>query len=115
LIIDEFLTYSHCYDFALDYLNTFPLMKEVFQKRFKYVFVDEVQDTDDRQFEIIDKLFLNSDVIIQRIGDKNQAIFSNMNSSSIGWKVNSDFLEIKNTKRLSKVISEKVTNFAISP
>lgn len=68
MIIDGLLTYSHCYDFALDYLNTSSQMKEVFQKRFKYVFVDEVQDTDDRQFEIIDKLFLNSDVVIQRIG-----------------------------------------------
>jgi DNA helicase II / ATP-dependent DNA helicase PcrA len=115
IVKNGYLTYSHCYELALKYLNDYENIKEIFQKRFKYVFVDEVQDTDDRQFEILDKLFSNSDVIIQRIGDKNQAIFSNMNSSSIGWKVNSDFLEIKNTKRLSKVISEKVTNFAISP
>lgn len=115
VIQDGYLTYQHCYKLALKYLDDFPNMKEVFQKRFKYVFIDEVQDTDDRQFEILDKLFSNSDVVVQRIGDKNQEIFSSIKSEASGWIVSSDNLEIKNTKRLSSKISEKVTHFAISP
>lgn len=110
-----YLKYFHCYELALEYLNEVPQIKEIFQKRFKYVFVDEVQDTDDSQFEILNKLFADSDVIVQRIGDNNQSIFSNMNSSSSGWNVGEDFLEIKNTKRLSKIVSDKVSNFAVSP
>jgi len=115
LIIDGYLTYEHCYDLALKYLEDFPNMKEVFQNRFKYVFVDEVQDTDDRQFKILDILFSNSGVVVQRIGDKNQEIFSGSKSEASGWQVSSDYLEIKNTKRLSTKTSEKVTCFAISP
>ncbi|MPL68674.1 ATP-dependent DNA helicase Rep [bioreactor metagenome] len=110
-----YLKYDHCYDLAINYLDSFPNMKEVFQNRFKYVFVDEVQDTDDIQFEILDKLFSNSDVVIQRIGDKNQEIFRNIKSEASGWNMLSDNLEIKNTKRLSTKISEKVKYFAISP
>ena len=103
------------YYLAKLFLHSFPNMNEVFQKRFKYVFVDEVQDTDDKQFEILDTLFSNSDVVIQRIGDKNQEIFAAMGSKARGWQVTHDRLEIKNTKRLSSKISEKVTHFAISP
>ncbi len=110
-----YLKYDHCYELTKMYLNDYPDMKEVFQKRFKYVFVDEVQDTDDIQFEILDKLFSSSDVIVQRIGDKNQEIFTNLNSNAKGWEIISDNLEIKNTKRLSTKISEKVTHFAITP
>jgi superfamily I DNA/RNA helicase len=115
LIIDGYLTYEHCYALSLKYLEDFPNMKEVFQNRFKYVFVDEVQDTDDRQFKILDILFSNSGVVVQRIGDKNQEIFSGSKSEASGWQVSSDYLEIKNTKRLSTKTSEKVTCFAISP
>ena len=115
LIFNGYLTYDHCYELALKYLNDYTNMKEVFQKRFKYVFVDEVQDTDDRQFKIIDKLFSNSDVVVQRIGDKNQEIFSNVKSEANGWIIADNHLEIKNTKRLSSRISEKVTHFAITP
>lgn len=115
LVQNGYLKYEHCYELALKYLNDFLDMKEVFQKRFKYVFIDEVQDTDDIQFEILDKLFSNSDVVVQRIGDKNQEIFSNTKSSASGWIITDDYLEIKNTKRLSTKISEKITHFAINP
>ena len=109
------VTFDDMYYLAKLFLHSFPNMNEVFQKRFKYVFVDEVQDTDDKQFEILDTLFSNSDVVIQRIGDKNQEIFAAMGSKARGWQVIHDKLEIKNTKRLSSKISEKVTHFAISP
>ena len=109
------VTFDDMYYLAKLFLHSFPNMNEVFQKRFKYVFVDEVQDTDDKQFEILDTLSSNSDVVIQRIGDKKQEIFAAMGSKARGWQVTHDKLEIKNTKRLSSKISEKVTHFAISP
>jgi superfamily I DNA/RNA helicase len=109
------LTFSDMYYLSSLFLNSFPNIKQAFQNRFKYVFIDEVQDTDDRQFEILDMLFSSSDVVIQRIGDKNQEIFNSPESKASGWRVSDDYLEIKNTKRLSTKISEKVTSFAINP
>jgi len=111
VISDGYLTYTHSYDLALKYLNDYPQMAEIFQKRFKYVFVDEAQDTDDKQFEIIDKLFAEN-TIIQKIGDNNQAIYNNLNR---GWEVSPNYIEIKNTKRFSNLIGEQVKKIAIKP
>lgn len=64
VILDGYLTYEHCYDLAQEYLKKHPEVIKVFQKRFKYVFIDEAQDTDDRQFSILKSLFGGSDVVV---------------------------------------------------
>jgi len=111
---EGYLTYNDCYSLAIKYLNDYPQIIEVFQKRFKYVFVDEAQDTDDRQFKIINKLF-SENTIIQKIGDNNQAIFNFSGQKSGGWKIDDNSIEIKNTKRLSTLISKQVEKVAIEP
>lgn len=114
LKLDGYLTYDECYELAIKYLNECPQIIEVFQKRFKYVFVDEAQDTDDRQFEIINKLF-SENSIVQKIGDNNQAIFNFSGQKGRGWEVDKNSIEIKNTKRLSNLISKQVIKVAIEP
>jgi len=114
VIIDGYLTYSHCYKLALQYLNDYPYISNIFQKRFKYVFIDEAQDTDDRQFEILNRLFSESNVVVQKIGDNNQAIFSFSGQKAQGWEIDDNSIEIKNTKRFSILIAEQVEKVAIS-
>lgn len=113
LVQDGYLTYEHCYDLAIKYLDEYPQTINIFQKRFKYIFVDEAQDTDDRQFNIINTLFTDS--IVQRIGDNNQAIFNFSGQNGDGWQIKDDYIEIKNTKRLSKPISDQVIKVALVP
>lgn len=113
VIIDGYLTYEHCYELAREYLDDHPSIPDVFQKRFKYIFIDEAQDTDDRQFEILNRLFPES--IVQKIGDNNQAIFSFSGQESSGWNIETDFIEIKNTKRLSSLIANQVLKIAVEP
>lgn len=113
LLQDGYLTYDLCYDLAIEYLKKYPTIIEVFQKRFRYIFVDEAQDTEDKQFQILNTLFHNS--IVQRIGDNNQAIFNFSGQKGEGWQIKDDFIEIKNTKRLSKPISEQVIKVALNP
>ncbi len=113
LVQDGYLSYEHCYDLAIKYLDEYPQIIEIFQKRFKYIFVDEAQDTDDRQFHIINTLFVDS--IVQRIGDNNQAIFNFSRQNGDGWQIKGDYIEIKNTKRLSKSISDQVIKVALVP
>lgn len=116
LIIKGYLTYSHCYELALEYLTNYPNISNIFQKRFHYVFVDEAQDTSNNQFEIIEKLFENSDIIIQKIGDNNQAIFNVSTKDENGWEPQEDnSIEINNTKRLSKLISDQASKIAVVP
>ena len=114
IIKDGYLTYEYCYKLALKYLEDYPQIIEVFKKRFKYIFVDEAQDTDDRQFEILNKIF-DDDSIIQRIGDNNQAIFNFSGKKEEGWQIEENFIEIKDTKRLSKLIAEQVIKVADNP
>lgn len=70
------LHYDDAYLLAEKYLDEYStILKPTFSKRFKFVFIDEIQDTAEYQLEIIDKCFDDS-VVIQRFGDPNQAIFS---------------------------------------
>lgn len=113
IFLGGYLTYEHCYDLAVRYLEEYPQIIELFQKRFKYIFVDEAQDTDDRQFQILNSLF--SESIIQRIGDNNQAIFNFSGQKGNGWQTSENHIEIKNTKRLSKLISDQIIKVALNP
>lgn len=89
------------------------------QKRFFYVFVDEMQDMDTHQHDLIEKVFYsegNSESIVQRIGDKNQAIF---NGGSVHldtiWTPRENVLYINGSHRLSKKIAALVQNLALTP
>lgn len=111
-----YLIFDDTYYLALEYITNYPNISNIFQKRFKYVFVDEAQDTNDKQFEIIERLFENSDVIIQKIGDNNQAIFNFSGEEAQGWQPKeNNKIEIKNTKRLSKLISKQASKVALVP
>lgn len=72
------LRFNDSFSFADIYLNDFPQIKEKIQKRFKYVFIDEMQDLEEYQIKIIDDIFFTKDskTVIQRIGDKNQSIYN---------------------------------------
>jgi superfamily I DNA/RNA helicase len=111
-----FLTYNDCLFYAKEYLNKYPHISKVFQERFKYVFVDEAQDTKDDYFGILDKLFKDSKVVIQKIGDNNQAIYDANNNDYKGWQVDeNNLIEIIHTKRLSSEISDVAKKVAPKP
>ena len=70
------LSYDDAYDLAFRYIREKGLDFSVFSdKRFQYLFVDEVQDCDKNQVELIRELFADNKVIVQRFGDYCQAIF----------------------------------------
>lgn len=70
------LSYDDAYDLAFRYINHKGLDFSSFSdKRFQYLFVDEVQDCDSQQVELINKIFADDKVVIQRFGDYCQAIF----------------------------------------
>jgi len=71
---DGILCFDDAYLFAMRYLKKYPIIKHLLQSRFRYVFVDEMQDMDKHQCEILENIFYdkgNSKSIYQRIGDKN--------------------------------------------
>jgi len=91
--------------------------EELIQKRFQYVFVDEMQDMEQHQFQLLEMLFANSNSksIFQRLGDVNQSIFSSSISTIDIWEQRKNKLFIKGSHRLSKPIANVVSKLSIAP
>ncbi|WP_034893853.1 UvrD-helicase domain-containing protein [Gillisia sp. Hel_I_29] len=91
--------------------------KELIQKRFQYVFVDEMQDMEQHQFQLLETLFANdnSKSIYQRLGDVNQSIFPSSISTIDIWRQRKDKLFLKGSHRLSKPIANLVSKLSIAP
>lgn len=76
MFAEGILSFDDAYDLAFRYIHEKDLCFSDFSdKRFQYLFVDEVQDCDNRQVELIKKIFADDKVIIQRFGDYCQAIY----------------------------------------
>lgn len=69
-----FLKYEEAIQLASLYLEEYPQIKDFFNERFFLVQIDEMQDTSDEAFEILEKLFDKEKITVQYIGDKNQNI-----------------------------------------
>jgi hypothetical protein len=117
LEIDRVLSYWDTYDFAKDDLDQIPNICNVFSSRFKYVFIEEAQDTSRLQKEVIEKCF-NKTVIIQWIGDINQGIM-NDDYTQTAWDPNTDsrYATMRLTKsyRISQPIADVIKNIAVNP
>lgn len=111
------LSFGDCYALAQKYLNNYPIIHKIINKRFQYVFIDEMQDMDTHQYELIEKIFTennDTNTIIQRIGDKNQSIYNSIKAESI-WQDRDNVLHLSNSQRLSSPIANIVKNFALYP
>lgn len=114
---EGYLRFNDAYNLSLYYLKNFLKINSIFSSRFKYVFIDEAQDTSQIQKEIIEKCF-NENTIIQWIGDTNQAIM-NDNYTEPAWNPVQDSkydkLELTVSNRLSQPIANIVKNVAVKP
>ncbi len=98
------------------YLKTIPNIKTILQNRFAFVFVDEMQDMDTHQYNLLEKIFYdfgNSTSKIQRIGDKNQAIYNSVVKANDIWIDRFETLRLNGSHRLSKPIADVVKKFAL--
>ncbi|MDO8736103.1 MAG: UvrD-helicase domain-containing protein [Thermoleophilia bacterium] len=109
-----YLHFDDAYYLASKYLSEYPSLIEILRKRFKYVFVDEMQDMDKHQHDLLEKIFFHEEVIFQRIGDKNQAIFSpGVVMLDMIWQGRDNTLSLIGSHRLSPRIAETVKYFGL--
>lgn len=114
------LHYDDSYFYAKQYLFSNPNSKLILQKRFKYVFIDEMQDLEEYQIKIIDDIFFTEDskTVIQRIGDKNQSIY-NIVKESCDWETRQEFdskykdLSFQNSLRLNSNVANLVDKLVL--
>lgn len=121
LLNTGYLNYNDAYTFANSYLKKYPIIKTFLQKRFSFVFVDEMQDMDTHQYNLLENIFYdegNSISKIQRIGDRNQAIYNSSNNFKTKevWQLRANHdsvLNLSGSQRLSKNIADVVKKFAL--
>ena len=114
LLDNGFLNYNDGYFLANRCLQKFPKIKTFLQKRFKFVFVDEMQDMEKHQYDLLEALFYFDEVKYQRIGDKNQAIYSGRMSLEDIWVDRKTVLLLKGSYRLSPCVAQIVNHFALN-
>jgi hypothetical protein len=110
-----YIRYKDAYSLGKLYLDKVPELNKIFSSRFKFVFIDEAQDTSAIQKEIIEKCF-NGNVVIQWLGDVNQGIMNNDYTESV-WKPkeNERYKKLSFTKshRISQPIANIVKNVSV--
>jgi len=75
LLLDQgYLDFGDLINYTLKLFRTRPKILEFYQKQFKYVLVDEFQDTDWSQYELV-KLLSQPDNNITVVGDDDQSIY----------------------------------------
>lgn len=109
------LNYDDAYFLTELYLKEMPSIKTILQKRFSFIFVDEMQDMDTHQYNLLEEIFYddgNCVSKIQRIGDKNQAIYNSVKADDV-WVDREVILRLKGSQRLSQPIADVVKKFAL--
>lgn len=114
ILSSGYLHFDDAYIIAEDAILSTGVLN-IIQKRFPFIFVDEMQDMGKHQYELLEKLFHqnNSDIVLQRIGDINQAIYNlGKIESSCSWEYRDEPLSLSNSHRLSPNNANVVKNFA---
>lgn len=108
--------YSEMYYFAKQCIQENSEVVSALRKRFSYVLVDEMQDTQKYQDDLINELFLCDDVMLQRLGDPDQAIFDNMGGESPNETFNGNgaLVPLKSTHRFPVDIAAKISGLSVT-
>ncbi len=98
-------------------LDEVPAVTGVLSHRFPFVLMDEMQDTDERQGEILTRIFPRDLVklCIQRVGDPNQAIFSKDQTRSAPFPDPGREICIADSFRFSAAIGDAASPLAVTP
>lgn len=118
LMEDGYLSYDDAYFLANCYLQEFPAIITVLQQRFKFLFVDEMQDMATHQVDLMEQIFTTGaapSTIFQRIGDKNQAIYSDVSQQKANWADRPLLMQLTDSQRLSAPIGIVVERLALNP
>lgn len=107
------VSFSDAFDISKRYVEENLSFSELISCRFKYLFIDEMQDTQKEQIDLLDLLF-NQHVKKQFFGDPDQAIFDSGATGKISWCLDStDFKKffISDSMRFGNNISSCINPF----
>jgi DNA helicase II / ATP-dependent DNA helicase PcrA len=114
---DFVMHYDDAYFFASEWLLKNPRLASIIRDRFKFVFIDEMQDLESHQVGLLEAIFFdatNSSQTYQRIGDPNQAIYNRSVHIESNWNVRAEKLTIFSSSRLSARNAHVARAFGLS-
>ena len=114
LMLNGFLHYDDCYFLADSYIKKNPSIIHILRNRYRYVFVDEAQDSHKHQLDLLNKLFGGVPCdCLQFIGDPNQSIFNNHSKdTTLQWS-GKDPRFINKSIRLTPSVASVVNNLVL--
>lgn len=115
MLKEGILCYDDAYYLAQRYVNKYEdSLRGIFSNRFKFVFIDESQDTYHHQNLILERIF-DDKVIKQYFGDPNQSIFDNDNINPSAYLDSTTIksLRIPQSQRFGTNIAEKIKTICI--
>lgn len=110
---DGIFRYDDMYAYAERRIEACPALIVAIGYRFPWVFIDEIQDTNNLQESLLQKLFGEA-VILQRFGDANQAIFGGIGPGKGQASFpGTSHLTVSASKRFGRRISQFASKLAI--
>ncbi|MGT3289619.1 UvrD-helicase domain-containing protein [Yersinia enterocolitica] len=113
LFSEGVISFSDAFDISKRYVKEIEAYSELLSYRFKYVFIDEMQDTQQEQMDLLNLLF-NERVQKQFFGDPDQSIFDTGGNGKLPWDLHkSNFKKffISNSMRFGQNISSCIAPF----
>ena len=98
---NNYIRFNEAIQLGSIYLENYPELKELFSERFCLVMVDEMQDTTEEAYDILENLFDKEKMSVQYIGDSNQNIFQGVDT----WAKQPIF-HITESKRYGQVLAD---------
>lgn len=103
--------YPMCRSMAFTIVKNHNQVKNLILSTYKYLFLDEFQDTTDPQYDFVKTIFKDSDTVITAVGDTNQMIMgwagaNPKNFENLGQDFNSEIVLLAvNHRSNSKIVS----------
>jgi len=112
------LHFEDVYYFAESMLGAGSGVCDLIRGRFRFVFVDEMQDMTYHQESILERIFgaySSEGRVFQKVGDPDQAIFRDtVVSRDVGRATGKNLMTLKNSLRLSPKVASILTPFAFN-
>lgn len=112
------VTNHQCLELSQWYIERYSgKLKKTMSNRFKYVLLDEAQDTNHIQLEMLDLLFSDKEIYFQKFGDPYQALYNIFEGNNDAWQPTKDmganYREIAETSRFGSSIANIVKNVCV--
>lgn len=112
------VTNLQCLELSKWYITRYgDQLKKAMKNRFKYVLLDEAQDTSCLQFDMLNYLFSCKEVSFQKFGDPYQSLYNIFEGNRDAWTptkpMGANYREISETSRFGNSIANIVKNVCV--